>query len=296
MIRRSGCPWLDRYETLVRKIAAKYTSDIGLRADCEQEARLAILSVWPDKIRNYDPVEHGPVTMERVPPQVDVYLRNVIRNSVLSYLAAWKTGSWYCGRTTYSGKKDKDGKSIRVYQPAMYTPLSVLEEYGMEVRADGTITRDVCTDGLLDDDVRQPRNAVVLYDEDDDETPDEDQDDLLAWFPPVRPEPSPEPLLNTTGGLWQDSLTGEGNWRSGGRRARKEPRLKSPRALQACPSVAAYKRGCRCDACKECRNAYRRERAHERGVKPRVLKGCPSRASFERGCRCGPCTNAMQDY
>lgn len=52
-----------------------------------------------------------------------------------------------------------------------------------------------------------------------------------------------------------------------------------------------YKRGCRCDACREATNAARRRRRRHPNV---AVHGKPS--GYSNGCRCEECTTAHMDY
>ncbi|HEX7119406.1 MAG TPA: hypothetical protein VF212_11490 [Longimicrobiales bacterium] len=135
--------FIEKYEPVIRKIAAKYTWDIGLQEDCQQEARMALLTVFP----------------ERVTTNLDAYCRNVIRNSVLSYLTSYRTGDIYSGRTVWRGGE-------KVHDPPRYASLDQLVAFGMQVDEDGNISWiSPSADGLLEwDDEGQTdtREGVVM--------------------------------------------------------------------------------------------------------------------------------------
>jgi hypothetical protein len=77
-------------------------------------------------------------------------------------------------------------------------------------------------------------------------------------------------------------------WRPG------QPR--KPRDSQPCPSLTAYRNGCRCDGCKEFVREYARTRRQAKPKPPRVplegYTGKHGRTGYEHGCRCQTCFDA----
>jgi DNA-directed RNA polymerase specialized sigma subunit len=113
------------YETEIEKIATKYCSrDEFMRDDVRQEARIALLSVFPEEVRG----------------SLDNYCRNVIRNSILSYLDSYSKGNWYDGRTR-TVRDAQTGKKRKVHRPARFTSLDALvEDKGMQVDTSGAVS------------------------------------------------------------------------------------------------------------------------------------------------------------
>lgn len=62
-----------------------------------------------------------------------------------------------------------------------------------------------------------------------------------------------------------------------------------------CPSRAAYKRGCRCEGCREANSKYTRLRyaGLVQGQKP-LVHG--TRNAYDRGCTCDACREAKRRY
>jgi hypothetical protein len=144
--------WAKYCETLERtivKIAAKYTTDEALREDCAQEARIGLYTLHPSKIRLYEKFISGEIDEKTWKKQLDKYCRNVIRNSVLSYLDSLKTGSWYMGRTRRV-KNRRTGQRVKSHVGPRYSSLDELvEDSGLQVDEHGNISWDhISTSGL----------------------------------------------------------------------------------------------------------------------------------------------------
>jgi len=133
------------YSGVIKAIAAKATQDEGLRQDAYQEAMIDLLCVRPEKVRAYAKYAAGEMSEEKWSKELDRYMRNVIRNSILSMLQSWNTGSWDHGRTaTVNGKKK--------HYPRRYSSLDqLMDDSGMDVDEDGNVSWDhVSDDGLAD--------------------------------------------------------------------------------------------------------------------------------------------------
>lgn len=137
------------FEQVIQQITNKYCSDVSMRPDCHQEARIALLTIYPHNVNGYSEYILGNIGEEEWGIRVDKYCRNVIRNTILSFLDSLKTGNWYVGRTRrtlnkYTGEKEKQ------YIPPRYSSLNELVDvHGMEVDEDGNISwPEVSTDGL----------------------------------------------------------------------------------------------------------------------------------------------------
>lgn len=156
--RRNNDPAWERYiltlEPDILKIANKYTTDEALRQDCEQEARMALLTVFPQQVRAYKEYVEGAISEEKWLAHLNGYCRRVIRNAVLSYLHPVTKGNWYIGRS----KRTRDpntGKWREIRFGPRYTSMDEMTEYGFDISTEGEITWDrVSRDGLLDDEGR----------------------------------------------------------------------------------------------------------------------------------------------
>lgn len=145
--------WMDyvaSLEPVIRKIAQKLTSDEDMQEDCKQEARVALCTIRPENIVG----------------NRDAYVRNVIRNSMLKYLASYNTGDWYSGRTVY--RESEDGSTIRRYVPPRFASFDLLaDEFGMEVDEHGAVSWVARDDGLSNDEranVKGPNLETVAND------------------------------------------------------------------------------------------------------------------------------------
>lgn len=135
-------------EPEVFKIANKFTMDSALREDCEQEARMALLTVFPERVRGWENYLSGETSEEDWLKHLKKYCCNVIRNAVFSYLKPWNTGNWYIGRN--ETEIDEQGNKVRIHKDARYSSLEELsEEFGFDVDEDGNPTWPKIThDGL----------------------------------------------------------------------------------------------------------------------------------------------------
>lgn len=136
-------------EKPITKIVAKYTTDEALREDCAQEARIALYTLHPSKIRIYEKYLAGEIDKKTWEKQLDKYCRNCIRNSVLSYLDSLKTGSWYMGRTRRV-KSRRTGLRIKSHVGPRYSSLDELvEDSGLQIDQNGNISWEhISTSGL----------------------------------------------------------------------------------------------------------------------------------------------------
>jgi hypothetical protein len=134
--------YTQRFEEDILKIVSKYTLDEALREDCAQEARIELLMTFPRQVNIYEDYMSGLIEEPVWQAQLDRYCRNVIRNTVLSYLASLKTGNWYIGRTKRVVDKDT-GKRVKIHIPARYDSLDTLsQESGLQVDEEGMISWD----------------------------------------------------------------------------------------------------------------------------------------------------------
>lgn len=136
-------------EKAITKIAAKFTTDEALREDCAQEARIGLYTLHPSKIRLYEKFLAGEIDEKTWKKQLDKYCRNVIRNSVLSYLDSLKTGSWYMGRTRRV-KNRRTGLRVKSHVGPRYSSLDELvEDSGLQIDEHGNISWEyISTSGL----------------------------------------------------------------------------------------------------------------------------------------------------
>lgn len=142
--------YITSLEPLIQAISVKYcSSDEALREDCQQEARMALLTVFPQRIRGYEDFVAGRIEPAVWEAAVERYCRNVIRNSILSYLDAYPTGNWYIGRTR-TVKDRRTGKTRKVHQPARFSSLDeLIDSYGMQIDEHGNVSwPEPSTDGI----------------------------------------------------------------------------------------------------------------------------------------------------
>jgi hypothetical protein len=141
--------YCESLEKAITKIAAKFTTDEALREDCAQEARIGLYTLHPSKIRLYEKFLSGEIDEKTWKKQLDKYCRNVIRNSVLSYLDSLKTGSWYMGRTRRV-KNRRTGQRVKSHVGPRYSSLDELvEDSGLQIDEHGNISWEyISTSGL----------------------------------------------------------------------------------------------------------------------------------------------------
>lgn len=121
------------YDSKIKAIASKATTDHGLWEDCVQEAYIDLLTVIPSRVRQYWDYRNGSVRAKTWVGVLDRYCRNVIRNSVRSHLSSYRTGSWRTGRTVKVYDKAK-GMNVKRRQLSRMTSLDELsEDYGLQV-------------------------------------------------------------------------------------------------------------------------------------------------------------------
>lgn len=129
-----------KFEQLIQAISAKYTCDEHLREDCQQEARIALLTIFPSQVRAYAAYSNGDIPKKQWENHLDSYCRNVIRNSILSYLDSLKTGCWYIGRTRRVISK-VTGEREKVHLLPRYSSFNQLqEEHGLDIDTEGELS------------------------------------------------------------------------------------------------------------------------------------------------------------
>lgn len=128
----------DVLEKHVKSIAYKSTMDDDLREDCENEARIALYQIQLSNIRDYPKYQAGEITEAQWKARLFSYCKNAIRNAIFSYLESPKTGSWNIGRTTRV--RLKDGRRVKVHNPARYVSLDELAGSGLQVNEHGEVT------------------------------------------------------------------------------------------------------------------------------------------------------------
>lgn len=142
------------FEPVIRTVAQKYcVSDEALQEDCAQEARIALATVRPERVSGY--MKEGQ-TEEAREAALQRYLRNVIRNAVLSYLDSYSKGNWYIGRSR-SVRDARTGLSHRIYFPPRFSSLDTLvDEHGMQVDESGEISWGAASEDGLTFDSKPP--------------------------------------------------------------------------------------------------------------------------------------------
>jgi hypothetical protein len=118
-------------EPHILKIALK-SAPSGFLDDCLQEARIAVASIRPERIRE---ANRDGISEEQRAAAIERYARNAARNAIYSFLHSRKTGDWYSGRTTWN----PDGS--RGYAPSRLTSLNYLsDEFGLQVDQAGRVS------------------------------------------------------------------------------------------------------------------------------------------------------------
>lgn len=121
--------YIRRYEDVIKAIAIKCTSDVDMQDDCAQEARIALMMVWPERVRGYEHFVSGEFTEEEWNINLDKYCRQVVHFSILSWLSSPNKGPWYQSRTKRVASKE--GGTTKVRSSAFFVRLEELLETGM---------------------------------------------------------------------------------------------------------------------------------------------------------------------
>lgn len=140
--------YIQRFEPAIMRITSKYCPVESLREDCHQEARIALLSVFPENINGCEEYNRGEITPEAWDIKIGKYCRNAIRYSILSYLDSYNTGDWYVGRTRRV--LNEHGERVKVHTAPRFSSLDELvDDHGMQIDEDGNMSwEDASTDGL----------------------------------------------------------------------------------------------------------------------------------------------------
>lgn len=132
--------FIESFDPVIAAIASKFTTDLGLREDCAQEARIALLGVFPENVKGYEEFVNGSLSETAWGQNLSRYVRNVIRNSILSYLDSPKTGNWRIGRTKRVLNR-KTGKRVKKHEPPRYSSLDELtDDYGFQIDDEGNVS------------------------------------------------------------------------------------------------------------------------------------------------------------
>jgi hypothetical protein len=130
-------------ETLAIQLAAKYTRDEGLRECCAQEARIAIRTTFPERVRG-----HGTLDGAAWDRALRRYCATAMRNAVLSYLDPVKTGNWYIGRKRRV--RNRKGERVKAHVGPRYSSLDKLvSDHGLQIDQAGNKTWAVANTGGL---------------------------------------------------------------------------------------------------------------------------------------------------
>ena len=141
--------YVERFEPLILSISHKVTTDKALQQDCQQEARIALLQVYPEKVDGHEKFIRKEITEGQWHINLRVYCSSVIRNSMLDYLNSYKTGNWYIGRTRRY--KNRTGEVVEQHVNPRFSSLDdLMENFGMQIDHLGEVTwEEVSTTGLL---------------------------------------------------------------------------------------------------------------------------------------------------
>ena len=129
--------YISKFEAVISQIAAKYTLDDDLREDCAQEARIALLTIYPEKVDGFEKYVLGEVNRESWNNTLDAYCRVTIRNTIISLLTSTLHGNPYVGRTKTVLDKET-GERKKVHQPPRMTSLDDFEDCaGLQIDTEG---------------------------------------------------------------------------------------------------------------------------------------------------------------
>lgn len=132
--------FITRFEPEIEAIAIKYcTTDEDLREDVKQEARVGLATTFPEQVDGFELYARGQISEDQWDKALDRYCRNVIRNSILSYLDSYPKGNWYIGRTRHV-KDKRTGDTKKVYLPPRFSSLDEMSDMGMQVDEDQNIS------------------------------------------------------------------------------------------------------------------------------------------------------------
>lgn len=150
--------YVQKYETVIHQIALKYCAvDEALREDVMNEARIGLATVHPETVAGFEAYVTGRMPEEEWQSCLEKFCKQVVRNSILSYLDSYRTGNWYIGRTRHVRDR-QTGKSRKVYLPTRFSSLDELvDDYGMQIDSEGGISwPEPSDDGLR---TRRPEPA-----------------------------------------------------------------------------------------------------------------------------------------
>lgn len=104
--------YVQSLDNTIKHIALKYTTDVGIREDAEQNARIALYHTWPEQIHSYYDYLRGDISEDTWNENLDKYCRQVVRNNIITTLQSWTEGPWHLGRTmrvynSETGKREK---------------------------------------------------------------------------------------------------------------------------------------------------------------------------------------------
>jgi hypothetical protein len=144
--------YINRFEHLVVQVVYRMTTDEFLREDCMQEARMALLEVFPEKIDGHEKYLSGEYTEQEWHNHLKRYCGNVIRNAAYDYLNSYKTGNWYVGRTK-QGVDPNTQEKKKVHKAPRFSSLDeLIDDFGMQLSDSGEVAwGDVSREGLLGD-------------------------------------------------------------------------------------------------------------------------------------------------
>lgn len=130
--------YIESFNTVIKKLASKHCSDLDMRQDCFQEAKMALLYIFPEKLSFYKLWCTGEILDSVWQSRLRAYCRQAAKYTILSFLDSSKKGNWYVGRT----RRVKDvntGKRRKVHRVARFSSLNQLLDFGMQISEEGEI-------------------------------------------------------------------------------------------------------------------------------------------------------------
>lgn len=127
------------FDGVISKMAAKFCStNIELRKDCAQNARIALLYVFPDKIRAYEEYTTGLISESKYYATLDAYCRQVCRNIILTTINSNAEGDLFGGKNK-TVTDPATGLPARISVPPRFARLDVLQDEGLQVDDRGNV-------------------------------------------------------------------------------------------------------------------------------------------------------------
>ena len=131
--------YMERFEADIQKMISKYAGDSNLRDDCAQNARMALMKTFPERVSGYERYLSGEYTESQWQQVLIGYCRTTIRNQVLSTLNSHSEGDLYRARKRRL-RDTETGDVVFRYGPSRMVSLDSLVEDGLQVDTEASIS------------------------------------------------------------------------------------------------------------------------------------------------------------